>query len=309
MKEDERALLKKDGVSQYHGSRILTQEALDAARKIFPQDTELPLMSATYDLKNPDSHKTYAGVVDHIRKYSKSDQHAFFSGVWGYEGVGLTHVENLADLLTRCNEIEWFTPKQEVSEETLQTYVNKYLSALNAQTLSIMVLKNDYSAAIDMAADQLEDDGSEKKFSDALASVKDKEVFPDNQGNPIWLSTCAVASNPVFEDFKGNKDKFMGKLEGALMFGGGIDNFSSDEKRETWLYFAAWTAASHMSDGAEYEVYSDKIKELGFPTNPIEGLVDIYEAGYYPMGVLEIEQDGEKRRVFGIFQPPIRKAA
>jgi len=307
MKEDERALIKKDSIFQYDGSRILAQEALDVARRLFPRDTELPSMTARYDFKNPDSMKTYAGVVDHIRKYPKVDQRHFFSDVWGAEGVDVPHAEELADLLTRCNEIEWFTPKQEVSEETLQAYANKYFSALNAPTLPIMVLKNDYSAAIDMEAGQIKA-GLRKNFSNALESVKDKKVFPDSQGNPIWLSTCAVASDPVFEDFKDNEDKFIGKLEGALMFGGGIDNFSDDEKRATWLYFAAWTAASNISDGAEYEVYSDQMKELGFPKNPIEGLVDIYEAGCYPMGVLEIEQDGENRKVFGIFQPPTRKA-
>ena len=305
MKEDERILLREHRESAL-ASDLLAQEALDVARRLFPQDTALSLMSTKYDSKNPNSYAFYSTIVSHIRQYPSEDQNNFFLEVWGPNGIDVPNAELLASYLTRCNTIPWFSPKEEVDVAILQAHISEHLSALNSESLPITLIKNDWSVEVTTEMEQEEiEDGPGTQFFAAFGNVKSREL--EGMGSPIWSSIWVTASNPVFEAIsKDSEDKFMGKLEGRLMFGGGIEDFKEDEKRSTGLYFAGWTAASHASTGAKYYVYMDEMKKFGFSNNPMESLIDIYKLGYYPMGVLEQEVDGEKKRVFGIFQPPIQ---
>jgi len=70
---------------------------------------------------------------------------------------------------------------------------------------------------------------------------------------------------------------------------------------------AAWSAARDAAGGAVWIVGKDLMPSKGYDKgNPFEPLMEIYELGYWPIGIVP-GQNGEKE--FAVFTPPIQKTA
>ncbi len=210
---------------------------------------------------------TYPKIFSKLRDLPLDEQEKLLVGFYSQKVEAFPNGEELGKFLARINNISWFQPEIQPDRESLENLCRQTLSRLNLPDLTLRIIKE--AVARDTALDATLD------------------VAWDAVQNAAWGAARSATLDAAWGAARS------AEWNTAPARGATLD--------------AAWGAARIAARGAEWIVVKDLMPQGGYNKgNPFEPLVEIYELGCWPIGIVS-DQNGKKE--FVVFIPPIPKTS
>ena len=255
---------------------------------------------------------TYPEIFSKLRGLPFDEQEKLLKDFYSQKVEAFPNGAELGRFLARINNISWFQPKSPPDEESLKRLCQQTLSRLNLPKLPLRIIEEDWSVARHAARDPAHDaiqatitlgahldaDGDPTRGTvsdEVLAAARDE----------VWIAELAAAHDA------GAHDATRGTIEHAVWeatWAAARGTASNAARDAAWGATQGATqedAADSAVRGAEWIVVKDLMPHRGYHKgNPFEPLMEIYELGCWPIGIVP-DQNGKKK--FVIFVPSIQK--
>ncbi len=223
---------------------------------------------------------TYPKIFSKLRDLPFDEQEKLLVGFYSQKVEAFPNGEELGKFLARINNISWFQPEIQPDRESLENLCRQTLSRLNLPDLTLRIIK-------------------EARWYTARGAARGAARYaaPD-------------ATRDATRDAARGAALFRARDAAQYAARYAARDAARKAAREAVLdaeWDAAWSAARDAARGAEWIIVKDLMPQRGYDKgNPFEPLIEIYELGCWPIGIVP-GQDGNKE--FVIFVPPSQKAA
>lgn len=222
----------------------------------------------------------YRDIFTSLRKTALPQQERLLVNFFTERVEGFPHGEELGKELAKINNIHWFQPKQEpeqgVLEQLTQTYLERlYYDFPSKPSTSLKIIKEDWQTAWETAGDA------------ASYTIRDKtlEAARDAAGITVMIAARDAAWDAAGETAWDAARSAARSAAGDAVL---ID------------WDAARSAAGDAAKDARWTIVGDLMPTRGYAKgNPFEPLMEIYESGCWPIGLIE----KNNKREFVVFVP------
>lgn len=222
---------------------------------------------------------TYSQIFDELRDLPPDKQEKLLVGFYSQGVEAFPNGKKLGEFLAELNNIRWFQPQSQLNREYLQKLSSQVHSRFNLPDLPLKIIEENWNAARETARSAI------------------RGIFLDE----TWGVVLDEARGVARETARNLARRVV--LKAAR---GAAWSMTRGVARSV-VRSAAVDAALDASWGAEWIVVEDLMPQRGYDKgNPFEPLMEIYELGCWPIGIVP---DSTGKEEIVVFIPPIQKTA